>query len=159
MTVTDGDLVQKSARNGGKYNFQLIISEEPNVSNQQTAKVSQAVQQISNVAKTLLNPPTSFVPNLSGVNTSYIASQITALRNMKDDFQPILALNLYMPLSSFSIGNNFLTSYWYIENLSFQKGESERGFIVNVGLKELLEKRSFTSVRRILSNLATEILN
>ena len=159
MTITDGDLVQKSARNGGKYTFKLIISETPNITNQQTAKISQAVQQISNVAKTLLNPATSGIPNLSGVNTSVIASQLTTLRNMKDNFQPILALNLYMPLSSFSIGNNFLTSYWYIENMSFDKGEAERGIQVSISLKELVERRSFTSVKRVLANLATEILN
>ena len=159
MTVTDGDLVQKSARNGGKYSFELIISETPNITNQQTAKVSQAVQQISNVAKTLLNPATSGIPNLSGVNTSYIATQLTTLRNMKDNFQPILALNLFMPLSSFSIGNNFLTSYWYIENMDFDKGMADRGIIVRISLKELIERRSFTSVKRTLANLATELLN
>lgn len=159
MTVTDGDLVQKSARNGGRYTFQLIISETPNITNQQTAKVSKAVQQISNVAKTLLNPATSGIPNLSGVNTSYIATQLTTLRNMKDNFQPILALNLYMPLSSFSIGNNFLSSYWYIENIDFNKGEAERGVLITINLKELIERRSFSSVKRVLANLATEILN
>ena len=159
MTVTDGDLVQKSARNGGKYSFELIISETPNITNQQTAKVSQAVQQISNVAKTLLNPATNGIPNLSGVNTSYIATQLTTLRNMKDNFQPILALNLFMPLSSFSIGNNFLTSYWYIENMDFDKGMADRGIIVRISLKELIERRSFTSVKRTLANLATELLN
>ena len=78
---------------------------------------------------------------------------------MKDNFQPILALNLFMPLSSFSIGNNFLTSYWYIETMDFDKAMAERGIIVRISLKELIERRSFTSVKRTLANLATELLN
>lgn len=161
LTVTDGDLIQKSARNGGNYNITLIISETPNVSSQQIAKVSKAVQQISNVARTLLNPAPSFIPNLSGINTSYIATQLTTLRNMKDFFQPILALNLFMPLSSFSIGSNFLNSFWYIERVSIVKEESARGMVVDIALKEILERRSFSTknVKQILMNLATEILN
>lgn len=161
LTVTDGDLIQKAARNGGQYNLQFIISESPNINSQQIAKVSKAVQQISNVARTLLNSAPSFVPNLSGINTSYVATQLTTLRNMKDFFQPILALNLFMPLSSFSIGSNFLSSYWYIQNLDFAKGEAERGVIVNISLKEVLERRviGISSVKQTLMNLATEILN
>ena len=159
MTVTDGDLVQKSARNGGRYTFQIIISETPNVSSQQIAKVSKAVQQVANLARTLLNPAPSNIPNLSGINTNQIASQLTTLRNMKDYFQPVLALNLFMPLSSFSIGSNNLTSYWYIENIEFNKGEAERGVQVSVTLKELIQRRAFSDVNRILSNLATELLN
>lgn len=159
LTVTDGDLIQKAARNGGVYNLQFIISESPNLNSQQIAKVSKAVQQISNVARTLLNPAPSFVPNLSGINTSYVATQLTTLRNMKDFFQPILAVNLFMPLSSFSIGSNFLNSYWYIQNLDFMKGEAERGIVVNITLKEVIERRAFSSAKQILMNLATEILN
>lgn len=159
LTVTDGDLIQKAARNGGTYNFNFIISETPNVTSQQIAKVSKAVQQISNVARTLLNPAPSFIPNLSGINTSYVATQLTTLRNMKDFFQPILALNLFMPLSSFSIGSNFLSSYWYIDNVDFSKGMSERGIEVSISLKEVIERRSFSSGKQILMNLATEILN
>ena len=86
LTVTDGDLIQKSARNGGAFSFQFIISETPNVSSQQIARVSKAVQQISNVARTLLNPAPSFIPNLSGINTSFVATQLTTLSNMKDFF-------------------------------------------------------------------------
>lgn len=160
LTVTDGDLIQKSARNGGSYSFKFIVSATPNVSDQQTKRVIKAVQQISNVARTLLNPAPKGIPNLSGINTSYIATQITALRNMKDFFQPVIALNLYMPLSSFSIGSNFLNSFWYIESASFDKGESLQGFSINISLKEVIERRSFhLGEKQILMNLATEILN
>lgn len=160
LTVTDGDLIQKAARNGGTYSFHLVISETPNLSSQQIAKVTKAVQQISNVARTLLNPAPSFVPNLSGINTSYIVTQLTTLRNMKDYFQPVLALNLFMPISSLSIGSNFLNSFWYIQNLDFSKaGGGERGIEVIVTLKEVLERRAFSSPKQILMNLATEILN
>jgi hypothetical protein len=159
LPITDGDLIQKAARNSGTYTLKLILSETPNTSSQQIAKVSKAVQQISNVARTLLNPSPSFVPNLSGISSSFIVTQLTALRNMKDFFQPILALNLFMPISSFSVGNNNLNSFWYIEKISFDKEEAARGVIVNLSLKEVVERRSFSSVSQTLMNLATEILN
>ena len=159
LPITDGDMIQKAARNGGSYTVKLILSETPHLNSQQVAKVSKAVQQISNVARTLLTSAPSGIPNLSGINSSYIVTQITSLRNMKDFFQPILALNLFMPLSSFSIGNNFLNSFWYIERITFDKGEAERGVMVSITLKELIERRSFASVSQTLMNLATEVLN
>ena len=159
MPITDGDLVQKSARNGGSYAFKLVLSETPNVTKEQYNKVLKSVQQISNLARTLLNPAPSYVPNLSGITTGYFASQLTTLQNMKDYFQPILALNLFMPLSSFSIRSNFLNSFWYIERLNFPRIGGDRGVVVDVSLKEVVERRSFSSPKQILMNLATEIFN
>ena len=64
-----------------------------------------------------------------------------------------------MPLSCFSIGNNFLNSYWYIDRLDFTKNEAMRGVEVTISLKEVIERRSFTNAKQVLMNLATEILN
>lgn len=154
LPITDGDLVMKSARNPGKYSFQFVISASPAAKNQQVVDITRVVQQISNVASAILG---GGVPNLTGTSSSFVTSQLITLRNMKDGFQPIFALNLYMPLSAFSIGSNFLASSWYIETLDFEKMEADQGVLVSIGLRELLNKTSF-GITSIVTNLANQLL-
>lgn len=155
MPITDGDLVMKSARNPGTYSFQFIISATPKMNNQQIVKITKIVQQISNVANTIFG---GGGPNLTGASSSFVTSQLITLRNMKDGFQPIFALNLYMPLSAFSIGSSYLSSSWYIENMDFEKSEAEQGVIVNISLKELLNKTKSGGAGTLIQNLANQLL-
>jgi len=159
MPITDGDLVMKSARNPGAYSFEFIISETPAAKNQQTVQVTKLVQQISNVANSLFGNSGSFEAlNLTGVSSSFVTSQLLTLQNMKDGFQPIFAVNLYMPLSAFSIRSSYLSSSWYIESIEPVKGEAERGCTVTITLKELLNKTSFGSATSVVENLANQLL-
>lgn len=158
MPITDGDLVMKSARNPGTYNFRFIISETPKVKSHQIVQISKLVQQLSNVASSLFSSGGASFPDLTGASTSFVASQLLTLRNMKDGFQPIFAVNLFMPLSSFSISSHYLSSSWYIESLNFEKGEAERGVIVDIALKELLNKTATGSPTTIVENLANQLI-
>lgn len=155
MPITDGDLVMKSARNPGSYTFQFVISSSPNVKNQQIVKITKIVQQIANVANTLLG---GGPPNLTGASSNFVASSLLTLRNMKDGFQPIFALNFFMPLSAFSIGSSYLASSWYIESLDFEKAEAEQGVIATITLKELLNKTKTGGASTIIQNLANQLL-
>lgn len=158
MQLTAGDLFMKSARNSGKFTFKLIISETPNVKNQKIKQISLVMQQLSTIASSLAFYG-GVLPNVPGITSNFAVSQVQALQAMKDGFQPILCLNLYMPLSAFSTTNPFLTSSWFIESLDFDKQESERGIIATITLKELLLKRSVvSSLTNILTNLANSLL-
>lgn len=154
MPITDGDLVMKSARNPGNYTFDLVLSETPATKSQQVESITRTVQQIANVASTLFSGSS---PSLSGLTAGVVASQLISLRNMKDAFQPIFALNLFTPLSALSISSSYLESTWYIESMVMQKEEAERGLIVTITLKELLSKKDF-GISSIIRNLANELL-
>lgn len=158
MQLTGGDLFMKGARNSGRYTFQFIIDSNPNVKSEKIQQISQALQQISTLANTFAFFG-GVLPNVSGITSGVVGSQIATLNAMKDGFQPILALNMFMPLSSFSTTNPYLSSVWYISDIDYNKGESESGVVVEITLQELLYKRdaqaSFVS---IATNLANELL-
>jgi len=159
LQLSSGDLFLKSARNAGEYTFKMVISETPNINSTLIKQVSQALQQISTLANTYAVYG-GVIPNLSGISSNFAVAQIQTLNSIKDGFQPILALNLFMPLGSFSTRNPFLTSQWYIKDLYFEKGEAERGVIANITLKEVLVKRDATTItyKNIAKNLANELL-
>jgi len=156
--LSAGDLFLKSARNAGTFNVKLIVSETPNVRNETIKTISSAMQQLSTIASSFAAYG-GVLPNIAGISSNFAIGQLNALQAMKDNFQPILALNLYMPLATFSTKNPFLTSSWYIEDLSFEKGEAERGVIADITFRELLLKRSpVLSIYNVLTNLANELL-
>ncbi len=157
MQITDGDLVMKSARNAGSYDFEFIIGETPAAKSAQTAQVAKTVQQIANVANSIFGGSIT-APNISGAATGFVASQIITLQTMKDGFQPIFALNLFMPLSAFSIKSSYLSSSWYIEDMDFQKDEAARGVVARIRLKELLNKTATGSAASVIENLANQLL-
>lgn len=159
LQLSGGDLFLKSARNAGEFSFKMIISETPNINSQLIQQVSQALQTISSIANSSAVYG-GVVPNLSGLSSNFAVSQISILNAIKDGFQPILALNLFMPLGAFSTRNPFLSSQWYIRDLYFEKGEAERGVVANITLKEVLYKRDATTItyKNIIKNLANELL-
>lgn len=155
MPITDGDLTMKSARAPGTFRFDFVISETPAAASQQIVQITKIVQQIANVGKSLFS---GTAPDLSGVSSSFVTSQMVTLQNMKDGFQPVFALNLYMPLNAFSIRSPYLNSSWYIERLSFNKREAERGVIATISLKELLTKTASGGAGAVVQNLANQLL-
>lgn len=157
LPITDGDLTMKSARAPGSFRFDFVISETPAANSQQVVQITKIIQQIANVASSIFSG-TIAAPNLSGVSSSFVTSQMVTLQNMKDGFQPIFALNLYMPLNAFSIRSPYLNSSWYIERLSFNKREAERGVVATITLKELLNKTASGSPGAIVENLANQLL-
>jgi hypothetical protein len=159
LQLSGGDLFLKSARNAGKYTFKMAISETPNINSRLVQNVSQALQQISTIASTFAVYG-GVIPNISGISSNFAVAQIQTLNSIKDGFQPILGLNLYMPLGAYSTRNPFLTSQWFIEDLFFEKGEAERGVVATITLKEVLSKRDATSFtyKNIAKNLANELI-
>jgi hypothetical protein len=159
LQLSSGDLFLKSARNAGEYSIKLIISETPNIKSQVIKNISETMQQISAIASSFAVFG-GVIPNLSGLSSNFAVAQISTLRSMKDGFQPILLLNSYMPLGSFSTNNPFLNSQWYIKDLSFDKQEAERGVVATITLKEVLVKRNALSFlyKNIIKNLANELL-
>jgi len=159
LQLSSGDLFLKSARNAGEYTVKMIISETPNINSRVIQQISQAMQQISTIASTFAVYG-GVIPNISGISTNFAVAQVQTLNSIKDGFQPILALNLYMPLGAFSTRNPFLASQWYIKDLYFEKGEAERGVIANITLKEVLVKRDATTrlLGNIVKNLANELI-
>ncbi len=159
LQLSGGDLFLKSARNAGEVTVKMIISETPNINSTLIQEVSQALQQISTIASTFAVYG-GVIPNISGISSNFAVAQIQTLNAIKDGFQPILALNFFMPLGSFSTRNPFLTSQWYIKDLYFEKGEAERGVVANITLKEVLIKRDATSFtyKNIAKILANELI-
>lgn len=151
-----GDLFMKSAVNGGRYTFDFIVSQDSTLNAAWLGIVSTALQGISAVGNSIANFG-GVTPNLSGVTSNYAVSQITTLHNMKNNTQPILLLNSFITLGSISQKNPYLSSNWFIEDISATREEAEGGAVVSVTLKELLTKRS-VSATSLVTNFANEIL-
>lgn len=160
LPLSTGDLFMKSARNNGEYSFKIALSENPNVKSEQIKKISMLLQKISTVVSAFMTfGGAGVLPGLGGITTNFAISQLNALHAMKDGAQPLMVLNFYMPLETFSINNPFLYSLWYIVGIDSPKLEAEGGMVVTVTLREQLVPRTLTlAVYNIVKNLANEFL-
>ena len=157
LQLTAGDLFLKSARNPGEYRVSIILSETQSVKNETIQTITKAVQQLSSLGSSFANYG-GVLPNPPGFTSNFAVSQLQSLQAIKDGFQPILALNLFMPFSAFSTTNPYLESSWYISNIDPVKAESERGAVVEITFRELLLKRDTElSLSNVFANIANEL--
>lgn len=160
LPLSAGDLFMKSARNNGEYTFKIALSETPNVKSEQIKKISMLLQKISTVVSSfMVFGGAGVLPGLGGITTNFAVAQLNALHAIKDGCQPLLMLNFYMPLETFSTNNPYLYSLWYIVGIDSPKLEAEGGMLVTVTLREQLVPRTFTlAVYNIVKNLANEYI-
>lgn len=153
-----GDLFQKGAINSGTFSFKFIVSQDTTLNTSWLTTVSTALQALSGVANSIASFG-SVIPNVSGITSNYAISQITTLHKMKNSFQPILLLNSFLTLGSISQSSPFLTSQWYIQDISATREMSAGGAEVDVTLKELLVKRNpALGLGSLITNFANEII-
>lgn len=139
------------------HKFTGVISEDDT-----SSEALRAVQTIISGLSLLTNSVASFgavLPNLSGLTTGSLNSQVSALNAIKNNRQPVMLLGAYFSLNSLQQQTPYLKSSWYIERISPQHDEQKRGAMFQIELKEQLERRDTSTVKGGLKALAGEILS
>ena len=155
LQLTAGDYLMKVAVNSGTYSMTVILSDYDPFPSPWLAAVTTAVQQLAGIGSSLASFG-AVLPNLSGLTSNFVQSQLGVLYSMRDNAMPITLLNSYIHLGAISQKNPNLQSNWYIETISVGHEEAEGGLVVDLGLKELLSKKNsdLSDVRNLLGNLA-----
>lgn len=158
--IADGDLFMKTARNPGEYSFKLALSETPSLNSTQQRRVIQILQNLGNVASRLVGSGIAGgIQSVAGLSSNYVALQLKQLNAMKDGAQPIYLLNSFISLSSLGAWNGNLMSNWYIESIQGIKGQSQRGTVLRIKVKEIMSRFDPTSPTAIIETIASKLLN
>ena len=91
------------------------------------------------------------LPNLAGLSVGYVASCLSVLNQMKNYMQPVMILGSYIPLSVLQQSTPYLSSGWYIEEMSPPHEAGKAGIALTLKLREQFTLRSSTLMGKILS--------
>lgn len=157
LQTSAGDLFLKSAVNGSEKTISFVISQDSLLPENWLSDVLTVIQNLTGVLNSIGG---GGLPNLSGVSSNYITSQLSALRNIKNGNQPVMLLNTPISFGSIGQNNNNLSSNWYIEDYRIIREEAEGGVIMQIKFKELLTKRDISlTPGGIITNFGNEIIS
>lgn len=117
------------------------------------------IQTTLNAVAVISNSIASFgaiLPNLSGVSVGYVASCISVLNQIKNFMKPVMLIGSYIPLGVLQQTTPYLSSAWYIEEISPPHIAGEAGVALTIRLREQFTMRSTTGAGAVAS-VATEV--
>jgi hypothetical protein len=129
----------------------IVLSDIPASKDQ---SVFRAIQIVLNDAALVANSVATFgavLPNLAGLSVGYVASCLSVLNQMKNYMQPIMILGSYIPLGVLQQTTPYLSSGWYIEEMSPPHEAGKAGVALTIKLREQFTLRSSTLLGKILS--------
>ena len=135
----------------------IVLSDVPVTKNQ---NIFRAIQTALNDVALASNSLASFgavLPNLSGLAVGYVASCLSTLNQMKNYMQPIMIIDSYIPLSSLQQTTPYLSSAWYIEDISEPHEGGKAGLEVTIKLREQFSLRNTTLLGAVYA-VASEII-
>lgn len=118
------------------------------------------IQSTLNAVAIVSNSLASFgavLPNLSGLSIGYVASCISVLNQIKNFMKPVMILGSYIPLGVLQQSTPYLSSAWYIEEISPPHAAGEAGVAMTIRLREQFTKRDPTSAGGAVSAVASEV--
>jgi hypothetical protein len=151
-----GEFKARTVIEASTIELDIVLSDIP-VSNDQN--VFRAIQVVLNDVALVANSVASFgavLPSLSGLSVGYVASCLSVLNQMKNYMQPIMILGSYIPLGALQQTTPYLSSSWYIEEMSPPHEAGKAGIALTLRLREQFVLRSSTLLGKILS-VASEI--
>jgi hypothetical protein len=129
----------------------IILSDIPASKDQ---NIFRTIQIVLNDVALLANSVASFgaiLPNLSGLSAGYVASCLSVLNQMKNYMQPVMLLGSYIPLGVLQQTTPYLSSAWYIEEISPPHEAGKAGIALTIRLREQFVLRSSTLLGKILT--------
>lgn len=118
------------------------------------------IQSTLNAVALVSNSLASFgavLPNLSGLSVGYVASCISILNQIKNFMKPVMILGSYIPLGVLQQSTPYLSSAWYIEEISPPHTAGEAGVAMTIRLREQFSMRSTTGIGAV-SAVASEVV-
>ena len=153
-----GEMKTRSVIQPSVVDLTLAISEHDG----KNPEIFQIVQVALTAIAQIINSIASYgaiLPNLSGLTTGYVASQISALVQMKNDMQPIMILSNYFSLGVLQQGTPYLSSAWYIEDIEASHEGGKDGIILKIRIKEQFTPRNISTLAGMASTIASETIS
>lgn len=153
-----GELRSRAVIEASTYDFDIVLSDFD-------SKTSSAFKTVSTVLASLGgigNSVASFgavLPNLSGITTGYVSSQIATLVRIKNAFMPIMVLGTYFNLGVLQQQTPYLLSKWYITSISAPHAAGKAGVVVRVTCKEQFEPRDSSFLKGGIKALLGEVVS
>lgn len=138
--IQAGEFNARTIIQPSRHKFTAVISEDDT-----SSEALRTVQTILSGLALLTNSIASFgavLPNVSGLTTGSLNAQVTSLNAIKNNRQPVMLLGAYFSLDSLQQQTPYLTSKWYVERITPQHSQQERGAVFQIEIVEQLEKKA-----------------
>lgn len=151
-----GEFKARTVIEASTMELDVVLSDIPASKDQ---NLFRAIQIVLNNAALAVNSLATFgaiLPNLSGLSVGYVASCLSVLNQMKNYMQPIMLLGSYIPLGVLQQTTPYLSSAWYIEEISPPHVAGEAGVALTLKLREQFTIRDLSKLGAVLT-VASEI--
>lgn len=146
-----GEFRARTVIEASTMELDVILSDFPASKDQ---NIFRAIQIVLNNAALVTNSMATFgaiLPNLSGLSVGYVASCLSVLNQMKNYMQPIMILGSYIPLGVLQQTTPYLSSQWFIEEISEPHEAGIAGMSVTLKLREQFTIRKTSKLGAVLT--------
>jgi hypothetical protein len=153
-----GEMKTRSVIQPSTYEFTAAMTEHDS----KNSSIFKSVQISLTAIAAIINSIASYgaiLPNLSNINSGYVASQISSLNQMKNNMMPIIILSSYFSLGVLQQGTPYLSSSWYIEDFYASHEGGSDGTLITVRLREQFTPRNVSTLAGMAKGLAGEIIS
>jgi len=151
-----GEFKARTVIEASTIELDVILSDIP-MSRDMT--IFRMIQSTLNAVALVSNSIASFgavLPNLSGLSVGYVASCISILNQIKNFMKPVMILGSYIPLGVLQQTTPYLSSAWYIEEISPPHEAGQAGVAMTIRLREQFSQRSTSGAGAVFS-VASEV--
>lgn len=152
-----GEFKARTVIEASTIELDVILSDIP-MSRDMT--IFRMIQSTLNAVALVSNSLASFgavLPNLAGLSVGYVASCISILNQIKNFMKPVMILGSYIPLGVLQQTTPYLSSAWYIEEISPPHEAGQAGVAMTIRLREQFSQRS-TSGAGVVLSVASEVV-
>ncbi|MCK9432391.1 MAG: hypothetical protein M0R00_05485 [Candidatus Omnitrophica bacterium] len=151
-----GEFKARTVIEASTIDLDIILSDIPMTRDLSMYRV---IQSTLNAVALVSNSLASFgavLPNLAGLSVGYVASCISILNQIKNFMKPVMLLGSYIPLGVLQQTTPYLSSAWYIEEISPPHEAGQAGVAMTIRLREQYSQRSTSGAGAVFS-VASEV--
>lgn len=152
-----GEFKARTVIEASTIDLDIVLSDIPM---SRDMSIFRMIQSTLNAVALVSNSLASFgavLPNLSGLSVGYVASCISILNQIKNFMKPVMILGSYIPLGVLQQTTPYLSSAWYIEEISPPHEAGQAGVAMTIRLREQFTKRDTSSALGAVSAVASEV--
>lgn len=151
-----GEFKARTVIEASTIDLDIVLSDIPM---SRDMSIFRMIQSTLNAVALVSNSLASFgavLPNLAGLSVGYVASCISILNQIKNFMKPVMILGSYIPLGVLQQTTPYLSSAWYIEEISPPHEAGQAGVAMTIRLREQFSQRS-TSGDGAVFSVASEV--
>jgi len=151
-----GEFKARTVIEASTIDLDIVLSDIPMTRDLSMYRV---IQSTLNAVALVSNSLASFgavLPNLAGLSVGYVASCISILNQIKNFMKPVMILGSYIPLGVLQQTTPYLSSAWYIEEISPPHEAGQAGVAMTIRLREQFSQRSTSGAGAVFS-VASEV--